>query len=257
MGYLKLFGIATFAIGMILYLASADDHKIVKGEQHYPIGDYEKISVDIPADLNIIVGQDYSLNIEADEKDIENLRLYVKGQTLVLEYKKGYSNGWQRHTPKITMSLPLLRKITLNSSAMAKIESILGNSFKAVINGSGTIDISGESEALQIEINGSGTLRSASFQTKESDVHIDGSGLVVLKGDCDKLSIDINGSGEFSGKNFICHTADVDISGSSNIEVYASDTLEVDVSGSGDVNVFGHPKQIRDHSDKKKHVIIQ
>lgn len=53
MNYLKLFGLAAFAIGAILYLASADDHKAVVGVQKFDLGEYSKISVNTVADLKV------------------------------------------------------------------------------------------------------------------------------------------------------------------------------------------------------------
>lgn len=257
MNYLKLFGIAAFAIGAILYLSQVDEHKVVRGEQSSDLSDYIKISVNASVDLKVQVGEDYSLNVEAEQEDLDRLNIYVKGRTLVIENKAYTFGSWQGDEPEIAISLPLLKKFTLNGSADAEISGLHGKFFKVVVNGSGSVDFEGSSDELRAEINGSGELNSRSFDCRESDVEINGSGSVTLKGTCKSLEIEINGSGDFSGRDFICEKVEVDVSGSGDLDVHARQSVDVDVEGSGDVVVYGNPKKVRDRSRNKKHVIIK
>ncbi|PCI33472.1 MAG: hypothetical protein COB54_04000 [Alphaproteobacteria bacterium] len=257
MNYLKLFGVAAFAIGAILYLSSGEKHKVVRGAQSSDLSDYIKISVNASVDLKVQVGEDYTLNVEADEEDLDHLKIYVKGRTLVIENKDDYFASWRGDDPEITISLPLLKKFTLNGSADADILGIHGKFFKVVVNGSGAVNFEGSSDELMARISGSGDLYSRSYDCRESDVEINGSGSVALTGTCEILEIDINGSGDFAGEDFICEKVEVDVVGSGDLEVHARQSLDVDVEGSGDVVVFGNPKKVRDRSRNKKHVTIK
>ena len=257
MNYLKLFGIAAFAIGAILYLASADDHKVVMGDQDYDLGEFVKISVNSSTDVEIYSGEDYAINVKADERDLKVLKIYVKGQTLVIENKKDLFYSWKGDRPVITVSLPLLKKFTLNGSADAQVTGIHGSKFKVLLNGSGNIYFEGKSEELIARVNGSGGLNGTSFDVMESDIEINGSGAATMAGKCDSLEIEVNGSGEFTGRDFKCKEVEVDIAGSGDIDVFASGMLDVDVVGSGDVTVFGNPQQIKDRSRSKTHVTVR
>jgi len=257
MNYLKLFGIAAFAIGAILYLASSDEHKVVMGNQNYDLGEYVKISVNSPTSLTIRSGEDYGLNVKADERDLKNLRIYVKGQTLVIENRDNAFNIWFGDRPEIRISLPLLKKFTLNSSSDAAIEGIHGRSFKVMNNGSGSISFKGTSDELNAVINGSGNLTSRSYDVTESGICINGSGDVSIAGKCGILEIEINGSGDVSGRGFKCKKVEVDIIGSGDLDIYASEALDVDIMGSGHVNVYGNPKYIKDRSGKKNHITMR
>jgi len=257
MNYLKLFGIAAFAIATILYLASAHDHKVVMGKQGHDLGDYKKITVNAAVNLHVQSGQDYAINVKADAKDIKKLMIYVKGQTLVIAHKGGIFHSWHGARPEIRVTLPLLKKFTLNGSSDADIQGVHGSFFKVVLNGSGNIMFDGESKELKAEINGSGDLKSKSFKATESAVEINGSGSASLSGACQTLRIDISGSGDVRGKDFICEKVSVDVIGSGNSDVYASKSLDVDVTGSGEVRAYGKPKKVKDHSDKKNHVMIK
>jgi len=256
MNYLKLFGLAAFAIGAILYLASADDHEVVVGDQTFDLGEYSKISVNTAADLKVNVGGDYGMNITADEKDLKNLKIYVKGQTLVIENKQRFFNKWHGDKLTIAVDMPKLKKFTLNGASDATISGLHGDLFKVVVNGSGNVDFEGATDELKAEVNGSGSLKSRSYEAGESSLEINGSGEVVFAGACRTLKIDINGSGDFDGKDFKCRRVEVDVVGSGDLEVYASEAIDVDVMGSGDVVVYGNPKDVRDQSRKKNHVTV-
>lgn len=257
MNYLKLFGIAAFAIGAILYMASGEEHDLIMGQQDYDLGEYVNISESSAAHVTVRVGGNYGLDVNADEKDLALLKVYVRGQTLVIEKKQSVFNSWNGPRPEITISLPKLKKYTVNGSSDVVIEGIHGSFFKAVINGSGQIKFTGGSEELKAQINGSGNLISPSFETVDGDISINGSGEVRMSGKCRSLEIEINGSGDFSAKDFICEKVEVDIAGSGNITVYASEALDVDVAGSGDVNVYGNPDKVIDRSRKKNHITLK
>lgn len=256
MNYLKLFGVATFAIGAILYLASADDYEVVVGDQDYDLDKYVKISVNISTDMKVMAGEDYGLNIKADEKDLENIQIYVKGHTLVIKSKHSFNTSWHGDRPEITVTMPLLKKFTLNGTSDVEIEGIHGKFFMVVMNGSGSIDFEGASNELRAEINGSGSLTSESFAAEENMVEINGSGSVAMAGKCITLDVEINGSGDFDGKDYKCSEVEIDIIGSGDLEVYASEMLVVDVMGSGDVNAYGNPKHVKELSRKKNHITI-
>ena len=258
MNYLKLFAIAAFAIGAILYLAADDEHVVVGGDQDYDLGEYVKITVNSPVDLKIRSGGEYGLNVKADEADLKKLKIYVKGKTLVIENKKDIFNSWNGAPPEIMISLPLLQKFTLNSSSEVEINHIHGSFFKVMLNGSGSILFDGTSDVLYARINGSGTIDSGSFDVKkEAVIVINGSGDMSLAGKCRNLEAEINGSGDFTGRDFTCEKVEVDIAGSGDLDVYASAALDVDVIGSGTVNAFGKPQSVKDRSRKGTHVTIK
>ncbi len=256
MNYLKLFGLATLAIGTILYLASADEHRVVMGDQVSDLSDYTKISVNTSTDLKVRVGEAYGLHVKADEKDLKFLKIYIKGQTLVIEHKKKFFKRWRGDRPKIDITLPRLIKFTLNGSSDAHIEGIHGYYFQVAVNGSGRVDFSGATRELQLEVNGSGDVVSPSFDFQEGEIEISGSGTVDMSGECGYLELELHGSGDFAGQDFKCDEIEVEIIGSGDAKVFVRGLVEVDVMGSGKVDVYGNPKKIRDRSHKKNHVTV-
>lgn len=127
------------------------------------------------------------MNIAADEKDLENLKIYVKGQTLVIENKEKYFNKWRGDNLTIAIDLPKLKKFTLNGPSDATISGLHGDLFKVVVNGSGNVDFEGATNELKAEINGSGSLKSQLYETDRGSLEINGSGSASLVGACRSL----------------------------------------------------------------------
>lgn len=255
MNYLKLFAIATFAVAAILYMASSEEHTAIVGEQDYDLGKFVKISVNISTDMKVQVGEEYSLDVKADVKDLKNIKVFVKGHTLVIKSKKPHGNSWYGDTPEIRITLPLLKKFTINGASDVEIQGIHGSYFVVIMNGNGNIDFEGNTEELVAVINGSGSLTSKSYGARESKVEINGSGSVDLSGKCKTLEVEINGSGDFDAKDYKCKEVEVRIIGSGDLKVNASLFVGIDVTGSGDVDVYGDPKYVKDRSYKKNHEV--
>ncbi|PHZ84967.1 head GIN domain-containing protein [Paremcibacter congregatus] len=256
MSYLKLFGIAAFAIGAILYLASADDHEVVVGEQDYDLEEFYKISINTSVNVRVKVAKDYGIVASGDEQDLKFLKVYVKGQTLVIENKRDSYSSWRGEVPSIDIFTPKLKQLTLNGSSDADVRDLRGGIFKAVINGSGTINFEGKVEELKIEINGSGDVAGDIAGVDTSEVVINGSGDVDLSGKCNSLMIEVNGVGDFSGRKYLCNQVGVDLGGAGDIEVFARNAIKVYVVGSGEVHVYGNPAKVKDKSRRKDHVIL-
>ncbi len=256
MSYLKLFGVAAFAIGAILYLASSDEHKVIVGEQNYILTEYVHISDSSSTYMKVRAGEEYSLNIKADERDLETFKIYVKGHTLVIEKKQTKYDSWHGDRPEISITLPKLKKFTLNGSSDVEIEGIHGDFFKAVVNGSGVINFDGASKELTAIINGTGSLHGKPYKSLESAIIISGNGSAGLSGNCKLLEIEIKGSGEFYGKDYKCNMVGMEIIGNGEIEVYASELVDVDVLGYAKIHVYGKPEKVIDRTENNNHLIL-
>lgn len=240
---LQTLTIALMGVGLMLNTASG-------AEKTFDLDTFKQIQVNSRADLDVKVGGKQSVKIVADQNVLDRLKIMVKGDTLVIKRKKngsyeGYSRG---KTPKITVSVALLEKLTINGSSDANVKGIKGDSFALRINGSGDVDLSGKSKELDISVNGSGDVKAAKYQADEIEASISGSGDIALAGKCKNLELRISGSGDFSGKNFKCSEVKTRISGSGDVVIFASQSVDIRSSGSSDVEVFGNPKKIKNRS---------
>ena len=205
---------ATALILMSASLAIAhevDDKNRV--EETHDITDFNKIRVTGVYELDVQVGEKFSVFTSGKHKDVEHMKVYLKGSTLVLaqdEDKKKHIN-WNGRKNKnnsgiqATITLPSLKALDITGIGSGEIKGI-------------------ESERLEVEVAGI------------SDME--------LFGTCGNLDVDMAGLGEIRAEDLKCENVDVDLAGMGEISVYASKSVEADAAGMGNIEVYGNPEDV-------------
>lgn len=184
---------------------------------------FDKLEVDIPADVLLRQGDSASILIQGAENLVQNIILKQKGDKLIIDNENCFSGS---NKIKILLVVPSLSSIKINGSA----DVITDDIFKT--------------QELDVEINGSGGI-DLSLYSDELEIEIQGSGDVKLKGTSDQLSIDINGSGDVDAEELLTDNCEININGSGDCRVNVQKELEADISGSGTVYYKGKVEDIR------------
>jgi hypothetical protein len=185
------------------------------------VSGFDRIDLEVPGDLTIIQGAGESLTIETDDNVMKHVQTEVRGGTLYLSFKRGYS-----------LTDPTRLAFTVG------VDDLSGVS----VSGSGGIDAERlATDGLEIDVSGSGTVRIGNLTAESLTMSISGSGEVDLAGEVATQNIDISGSGEYQAGDLASESIEIDISGSGNATVWASEILDTSVSGSGTVNYYGRP----------------
>ncbi|MEO8962703.1 MAG: head GIN domain-containing protein [Ginsengibacter sp.] len=172
-------------------------------------------------DIDINIGDGYSLVVENDENLIPHIVTEVNNGVLNIHYKNNYSIV--NDHAKVTVTVPSLNKISTSGSADIKGHGVIisDKEFDITTSGSGDIDL--EVDAPAISAVGSG------------------SGDIALSGKTKDLDCKISGSGDVKCSNLKSENTNIRLSGSSAAHVFASVSLKVNVAGSGDVYYSGNP----------------
>ena len=96
----------------------------------------------------------------------------------------------------------------------------------------------------RFEVNGSGDLTIAGYDQPSLAVDIAGSAEVRASGRTEALDLDISGSGEANLDDLATGTATVDISGSGDARIAPTGETSVSISGSGDVALTDRPSKL-------------
>lgn len=189
---------------------------------------FDEISLGYPAELIIRQGNEYSVELEGDRDDLEDIRTEVRGSTLVI--KNDRNGGWFNfsvgRSVTIYVTMKDIRRISVSGSGKAETRGkIETGDLDLDVSGSGKIEVSADAEDVTIDISGSGS--------------------IILEGSGEDGEIDISGSGRLYAENFEADSFDVAISGSGRCEVNVSQILDARISGSGSVYYRGDPDKIR------------
>ena len=179
---------------------------------------FSKVTLEIPADLTIVIADSFNCVITAQSNIIEVVKVNVSGNELTI------SSDYSFDDSKIEMviSLPGVTALGISGSGNIKTLNVIkSEKLKLNIDGSGEMDIHAETDELRSRINGSGSCN--------------------LKGSTKSLNVDINGSGDLHGFQLSSIDAEVELNGSGDAEILATDELNATVKGSGNIIYKGSP----------------
>lgn len=172
-------------------------------------------------DVYLSQGPTYSVRIEAEENLMPYIETQVDGDVLKIRTKDGY---WLKNTTdlKVFVSAPAFSKVKTFGSGNIFSDGKLNNT-----------------SAIELEVAGSGDVK-VELNAPEVRADLQGSGNIDLKGETRNFTGSILGSGDIRAGDLKSENANVDIAGSGNAEVHASIKLHVDIKGSGDVRYHGN-----------------
>lgn len=163
------------------------------------VSGFDAIALEGTGDLIIDVGATESLIIEAEDNLLPLLTSRVDGSTLKLIPSESISP-----TEPITYTLGAtsLKGISISGSGNVVVPNLDCSTFEVSVSGSGTFDVGGV---------------------------------------CDGLDLSIAGSAVFDGERLVVARATVSINGNGDAIVNATDELVVSINGAGDVRYVGDP----------------
>lgn len=190
---------------------------------------YNKVTLNIPAQVVVEEGSKEVIEIEADDNLIERVESKVSRKTLNLSYKKDIGMLFSRN---IKPSEPIRIKLTTTDLEQVKLNgeaSLIGEN-NYVLN----------TDKLKIIINGSGLVE-LEVKVKELEVDLSGSSQVKLFGVANKQKVEINGSAKYEAIDLETDKTEINISGSAEASLSAEKELDIEISGSAEVTYKGDP----------------
>lgn len=92
------------------------------------------------------------------------------------------------------------------------------------------------------KLRGNVDLSLAQIDQRELQLNIRGSSRVTATGTTDAVGLNISGSGDAELKSLIAQSAQIEIRGNGKVQVTAQSDADVSISGNGFIELFGHPK---------------
>lgn len=163
------------------------------------VANFTSISTEGAYDIEFVAQAPLSLEIEGDDNLLPLITTEVSNNVLHIKSKKSLSS---RKPITLKISAPNLEGLSANGAGRIEISGLKNEKFAMDVNGAATVEVSGETGALDLESNGAARI----------DTH--------------KLRAD---------------RAVVESNGVSKVEVYAVSDLNVTVSGPSQVTYHGDP----------------
>ena len=233
------------------------------------LGHFESVSINVPAQTELVMGNSSSVDIQMSEKTARNIEVYTDRGTLIIKSKGG---SWIRRADqiKIKITMPYWESLRITSSGnfssddMWKLDHVLirnsgscdidlngihAKRFECRASGSGDIDIDDlYVDKTSIVTTGSGNYRIGTVKTDSLTVELTGSGDFSAEMTTDQFTARTTGSGKIIAAGR-CDRVDLQTTGSGGIhaENLAADEAYIRTTGSGDITLKdgAHLKEIR------------
>lgn len=209
---------ALFAIAVIVTGISAGQYSETRD-----LKGFDRIGFGIPGNLTIEIGPRFSVVLEGDKHDVEEVVTDISKGMLIIKHL-----NWRfRSDDNVNIRITMPELAGLNVSGSGKAE---------IIN-----DIS--SDQLNLSVSGSGKLLTAGIDTDNLDCSISGSGDIIIGsgGEAGEAEISISGSGNYKGEEFEIDQLTARVSGSGSCYCRVGTSLKASVSGSGNITYKGDP----------------
>ena len=184
---------------------------------------FTSIGFGIAGNLYIEIGPQFSVVLEGDEDDLEDIDTDVIGGRLRIKQERWLFN--LREKVDIYITMPELEGLSVSGSGKAEVLDDL------------------RTEDLDLNVSGSGNIITADLNVENLECRISGSGNIRPGGgSTEDAEVSISGSGNFNGDKVKAGTMEVSVSGSGNCRCYVTGSLEARVSGSGHITYTGDPR---------------
>ena len=203
-------GVVALAMaGAVTTVASAHEEHGSRISQTRDVETFTRVQIKGGVELDLTAGKSQSVEIEAHEGYIADIKTYVRGDTLVIDMDTDDSDdGIEMHGHNV--------HVKINMEMLAELE-VLG--------------------AVDADIRG--------VDSKDLKIDIKGAGDVDIEGKCGALELELKGAGDVDAKDLKCEDVEVAVKGVGEAVVYASKSVDADVSGIGSITVYGEPSRVR------------
>ncbi len=211
--------------------------------------------------MDVRVGAEPSLQVEADSNLLPLVRTEIQGSTLKVWTQGSYSS---KHGIRVTYTTPQINQIISSGSGRLVVNNLNGGALTFSKDGSGESQLSGRVGSLNLQLNGSGRVNAEGLQSGgNANLNLTGSGRVNMGAlSADAVNVNVRGSGELLASGTVNHLnanvvgsgaanlarlssqrADLKTNGSGDISARVSNSLVASTTGPGRITVYGNPAQ--------------
>jgi hypothetical protein len=186
--------------------------------------EFNAVVLAFSGDVFIKQGSPQKVEIEADKGSMEIIETKVDNSRLLLKCRNGNWRNLGKVNVYITM--PKISSLSVSGSGDMKCESSV------------------QTNGINLEVSGSGSVSVPKLESPEVSAVITGSGDITLAGSNNaqsNLEVTITGSGSFKAEELPVDKAHVNITGSGSARIHVLKELETNITGSGNVLYKGNP----------------
>jgi hypothetical protein len=174
----------------------------------FDVEDFDSIHVDGVADVDLEIGEDWTVELETDVDLIDFVEVYVRRGVLVIDQEDDLPN-------------------LVGEEAEYRFRIVMP-------------------ELKRISVDGVADLDAEDLDLPSLDIRVDGVADIELTGEVEELDVEVDGVGDVDLRGLVARTATVDVDGVGDVNVHVTERLDARVDGMGNVEYWGDPERVRE-----------
>ena len=158
------------------------------------VSDFEKIDASGAINIEVFVQKDFSVEVQADDNLLANIKTEVSGDTL-----KIYSED--RISPKtrinVRISMPEIEGLEVSGASNGNVSNVKADSLELKASGASKIKIDGIANNLEADASGASTIDAGNLKVEDADVNASGASSATVSANND-LKVDASGASKIS-----------------------------------------------------------
>ncbi|CAG5004803.1 hypothetical protein DYBT9275_03451 [Dyadobacter sp. CECT 9275] len=182
--------------------------------------DFDRLEMGSAYRVHVNYGSEFSVSATGEQKDLDDLDIFVQNHELVVRYKDTWFSDRRRMDIDITM--PDLYAVDFSGAVKSDIEDFENlNELKIRLTGASKLEFDGTAKSIDIDVSGA------------SDLYLSGEGRY--------LDGELSGASRLNSLDYPVEESELNLSGASDARVWVTKLLDVDVSGASSLRYKGDP----------------
>jgi hypothetical protein len=218
----------TFALALVALITSCsteDPGPIQELEKQFSFFDFDRLEMGSGFNVKVSQGNNYSVTIRGDRRNINDLDVHKAGSTLIIEYD---DHGNRSHETYVTITMPDLRAVNFSGGSFSEISGFENDHLDLILSGGSVSQLDAGYRQAKIILTGGSRLR--------------------MYGLGDEMDVAISGASELTAFDYPVRIAEVNVSGSSKAKVTVTDELKANAAGASSLLYRGNPSVSSDVS---------
>lgn len=197
----------------------------VNMSENRAVSSFNAINFSTWGKVNVIQGDQESLNISGPDNLVPEIETMVQNGTLIIKNRSNFTiNPLNSQNPLVfTIVVKELTSLDVSGAGDVQVESL-------------------STSSLTIDMSGAGKITQNQLATDNLRVDLSGVGSIIITGEAKKATIVLSGVGSVDSPDLKITTADIKVSGMGGATLWVTDQLNGEISGAGSVSYYGNPQ---------------
>lgn len=164
-----------FSIGS-MFFNRVEGSGVLKTEKR-EVSDFSKIDGSGAINIEIVIQNDFNVEVEADDNLLQYIKTEVSGDTLKI-YSEGRTS--RKNPVNVKIGMPSINDLEINGASKANALNVKSDELFLKANGASKITIGGEVKNLESRINGASTVDAENLKSENVEIKVNGASKATI-----------------------------------------------------------------------------